>query len=73
MIISRNTLYDNNIEKTEGFENGVRTYIEQQDQSEDGLAANWQARFNQYDAEGNLSSQYILYDNGVETNKQTLH
>ncbi|KAB7613321.1 hypothetical protein F9L33_12000 [Amylibacter sp. SFDW26] len=68
-IKSNFTQFDNDIIKIENFENGVRTFIEQQDQSQDGLAANWQTQVNEYDAEGNLTTKFTQFDNNIEKNE----
>lgn len=62
---TRTTLYDTNVTRVEGFNNGIKSYVAQQDNSADGSAKNWQHIESLFDANGQVSSVLTLYDTNV--------
>jgi hypothetical protein len=62
---SRITLADTGVSTSEYFENGIRRFTSQEDQSPDGLGVHWQTKENEYDANGQQITRTIDYDNGL--------
>lgn len=69
-LIGRQTNFDNGVVKGEMFEDGLRVYTLQRDDSEQGAAKTWEQIDTYYDDNGELAGRITAYDNGVQREEQ---